>query len=89
MTVIEDNVRPTLLRPPEHDENKSLIENVLDVTELKVLGTVSYASSPITLSTATSCCMHAWRIIPLLVSQTHGTAQHSVKVYKHDFIQSY
>ncbi|KAF5670622.1 palmitoyl hydrolase [Fusarium heterosporum] len=38
MTVIEDNVRPTLLRPPEHDENKSLIENVLDVTELKVLG---------------------------------------------------
>jgi hypothetical protein len=44
MTVIEGNVRPTLLRPPEHDENKSLIENVLDVTELKVLGTVSYDS---------------------------------------------
>lgn len=43
MTVIEGNVRPTLLRPPEHDEDKSLIENVLDVTELKVLGTVSYA----------------------------------------------
>lgn len=42
MTVIEGNVRPTLLRPPEHDENKSLIENVLDVTELKVLGKVSY-----------------------------------------------
>lgn len=38
MNVIEGNVRPTLLRPPEHDENKSLIENVLDVTELKVLG---------------------------------------------------
>lgn len=44
MTVIEDNVRPTLLRPPEHDESKSLIENVLDVTEIKVLGPVSCAS---------------------------------------------
>lgn len=43
MTVIEDNVRPTLLRPPEHDESKSLIENVLDVTEIKVLGPVSCA----------------------------------------------
>ncbi|KAI8722230.1 hypothetical protein NCS52_00366500 [Fusarium sp. LHS14.1] len=30
--------RPTLLRPPEPDPNQSLIENVLDVTELKVLG---------------------------------------------------
>ncbi|KAG9500146.1 hypothetical protein J7337_008614 [Fusarium musae] len=38
MTVIEDHPRPTLLRPPEHDESKSLIENVLDVTEIKVLG---------------------------------------------------
>jgi hypothetical protein len=44
MTVIEDHARPTLLRPPEHDESKSLIENVLDVTEIKVLGPVSCAS---------------------------------------------
>lgn len=50
MTVIEDNVRPTLLRPPEHDESKSLIENVLDVTEIKVLGPVSRASFPSPIS---------------------------------------
>ncbi|KAI5464467.1 thioesterase-like superfamily-domain-containing protein [Mariannaea sp. PMI_226] len=30
--------RPTLLRPPEPDPAKARIENVLDVTELKVLG---------------------------------------------------
>ncbi|KAM5346756.1 hypothetical protein ACJ41O_009761 [Fusarium nematophilum] len=30
--------RPTLLRPPEPDADRSLIENVLEVTELKVLG---------------------------------------------------
>ncbi|KAJ4133107.1 acyl-CoA thioesterase [Fusarium falciforme] len=36
MPPMED--RPTLLRPPEPDASKSLIENVLDVTELKVLG---------------------------------------------------
>jgi hypothetical protein len=39
MPPMED--RPTLLRPPEPDASKSLIENVLDVTELKVLGQVS------------------------------------------------
>ena len=33
--------RPTLLKPPEWDPNKAPIENVLDVTELAVLGPVS------------------------------------------------
>jgi hypothetical protein len=90
MTVIEDNVRPTLLRPPEHDENKSLIENVLDVTELKVLGTVSFASSLITLLLP-HAALHARvedRIPARISTQTHGTAwhgtaQHSIKAYKH------
>ena len=35
------NDRTTLLRPPPADPNKSPIENVLDVTELAVLGPVS------------------------------------------------
>ena len=85
MTVIEDNVRPTLLRPPEHDENKSLIENVLDVTELKVLGTVSFASSLITLLLP-HAALHARveeRIPARISTQTHGTEQHSIKAYKH------
>lgn len=33
--------RPTLLRAPEPDATKAPIENVLEVTELKVLGPVS------------------------------------------------
>lgn len=38
MAILEE--RPTLLRPPGPDESKAPIENVLDVTELKVLGPV-------------------------------------------------
>jgi hypothetical protein len=34
--------RTTLVRPPPEDPNKSPIENVLEVTELAVLGPVSY-----------------------------------------------
>ena len=33
--------RPTLLRPPPNDPDKAPIENVLEVTELAVLGPVS------------------------------------------------
>lgn len=35
--------RATLLRPPPDDPNKAPIENVLEVTELGVLGPVSFA----------------------------------------------
>ena len=38
------NDRPTLLRPPEPDDSKAPIENVLEVTELKVLGPVRFGS---------------------------------------------
>jgi hypothetical protein len=36
----------TLIKPPPDDPNKSPIENVLEVTELAVLGPVSYTPSP-------------------------------------------
>lgn len=36
----------TLIKPPPDDPNKSPIENVLEVTELAVLGPVSYIPSP-------------------------------------------
>lgn len=32
--------RPTLIKPPPEDPNKAPIENVLEVTELAVLGPV-------------------------------------------------
>lgn len=36
--------RSTLVRPPPADPDKAPIENVLDVTEVGVLGTVSLVS---------------------------------------------
>lgn len=38
--------QPTLVKPPPEDPNKSPIENVLEVTELAVLGPVSTYMSP-------------------------------------------
>lgn len=42
--------RPTLVKPPPEDPTKAPIENVLDVTELSVLGPVSFFFSNLILT---------------------------------------
>jgi len=41
---------PTLVKPPPIDPSKSAIENVLELTELGVIGPVSYVQFVISVS---------------------------------------
>lgn len=59
--------QPTLLRPPERDATKAPIENVLEVTELKVLGPVC-TNSAVFRDGGEDGCKAASRCLDLSIS---------------------